>query len=240
MRPILVSFAFLALGMHAQLASAQGYPGGGGPMGGGMGGAMGRGGGGPPPQETLPSNPSPEKPDKAAAKAYAAGMKAMNKAHDLLDVIAKSTDPEKRAKAQGKLEDTYGIALDQFTEVLRNKSDMYDAWNQVGYIHLQLGAYRESIDDYDHALKQKPDLPEATANRALACLAVDRLDDVESAYMELYYHQRPLADDLMVHMQDWVQRHRAASQGVRPAEIDAFDKFVTERSGIAKTAAAGN
>ncbi len=206
---------------------------------GGMGGMGGRGSGGPPPQETLPSNPSPEKPDKAAAKAYANGMKAMNKAHELQDVIAKSTDPEKKAKAQSKLEDTYGAALDQFTEVLRNKGDMYDAWNQVGYIHLQLGAYRESIDDYDHALKQQSNLPEAIANRALACLAVDRLDEVESAYMELYFHERPLADDLMVHMQDWVQRHRAASQGVRPAEIDAFDKFVTERSGIAKTATAG-
>jgi hypothetical protein len=237
MRPILVSLALLAFGMQTQIVQAQGYPGGGGgPMGGGMGG---RGGGGPPPQESIPSNPSPEKPDKAAAKAYAGGIKAMGRAHELEDVIAKSTDPDKKAKAQAKLEDTYGVALDQFTEVLRNKSDMYDAWNQVGYVHLQLGAYRESIDDYDHALKQKADLPAAVANRALACLMVDRLDDVESAYMDLYFHQRPLADDLMVHMQDWVQRHRTASQGVRPAEIDAFDKFVTERNGIAKTAAAG-
>ena len=235
MRPILVSFAVLALGLQTQLALAQGgYGQGGGPMGGG--GMGGRGGGGPPPQESLPSNPSPEKPDKAAAKAYTSGMKAMAKAHELEDLIAKSTDPEKKAKAQSKLEDTYGIALDQFTEVLRNKSDVYDAWNQVGYVHLELGAYRESIDDYDHALKLKPDLQPAIANRALACLAVDRLDDVQSAYMELYFHERPLADDLMVHMQDWVQRHRTASQGVRPAEIDAFDKFVTERSGIAKTA----
>jgi tetratricopeptide (TPR) repeat protein len=237
MRPILLSVALLALGIQTQIAHAQGYPGGGGPMGGGMGGGMSRGGGGPPPQETMPASPSAEKPDKAAAKAYAAGMKAMNKAHDLEDLIAKSTDPEKKAKAQGKLEDTYGIALDQFTEVLRNKSDMYDAWNQVGYIHLQLGAYRESIDDYDHALKQKSDLRTAVANRALACLMVDRLDDVEAAYMDLYFHERPLADDLMVHMQEWVLRHRTAAQGVRPAEIAAFDKWVTERDGIAKTAA---
>ena len=199
------------------------------PMGGGRGG---------PPQETIPSNPSPEKPDKAAAKAYAAGLKALNKAHDLEDLISKSTDPEKKAKAEEKLGDAYGTALDQFTEVLRNKSDMYDAWNQVGYVHLKLGAYRESIDDYDHALKLKPELPVAVANRALACLMTDRLDEAKTAYMELFFHERPLADELLVHMQDWVQRHRAASNGVRPADIDAFDKWVTERGGIAKTAAA--
>ncbi len=235
MRPMLLVLAWVALTAYGPLAEAQ-Y--GQGPMNGpspigGRGGPTG-------PDETIPSNPSPEKPDKAATKAYAAGMKALHKAHELEDTIAQSTDPEKKAKAQDKLEDTYGTALDQFTEVLRNKSDMYDAWNQVGYVHLRLGAYRESIDDYDHALKLKPDLPEATANRALACLMTDRLDETKAAYLELFYHQRPLADELMVHMQEWVQQHRVTANGVRPAEIDSFDKWVTERNGIAKTAAAAN
>ncbi len=201
---------------------------------------MGRGGGGPPGGESIPSSPSPEKPDKAAAKAYASGMKDLNKARELEELISKSTDPDKKAKAQGKLEDTYGAALEQFTEVLRNKPDMYEAWNEVGLVHLRLGAYRESIDDYDHALKLKFDLPEAIANRGLACLMADRLDDAKAAYMDLFFHERPLADELMVHMQDWVQQHRTAANGVRPADIDSFDKWVTERSGIAKTAAAGN
>jgi tetratricopeptide (TPR) repeat protein len=236
MRPILVSLLVLAFGLQTQIAYAQGYPGG--PMSGPTPMGGGRGGPSGPSQESIPSNPSPEKPDKAAAKAYAAGTKALNKAHDLEELISQTTDPEKKAKAQDKLGDTYGTALDQFTEVLRNKSDMYDAWNQVGYVHLRLGAYRESIDDYDHALKLKPDLPVAVANRALACLMADRLDDAKSAYMDLFFHERPLADELMVHMQDWVQQHRVAANGVRSAEIDAFDKWVTERGGIAKTAAA--
>jgi tetratricopeptide (TPR) repeat protein len=239
MRPILVILALVALTTYGQLAEAQygqGPMSGPSPMGGGRGGPSGP----PGPDVSMPSNPSPEKPDKAATKAYAAGMKALHKAQDLEDTIAHATDPEKKAKAQDKLEDSYGAALDQFTEALRNKSDLYDAWNQVGYVHLRLGAYRESIDDYDHALKLKPDLPVATANRALACLMTDRLDEAKAAYMELFYHERPLADELMVHMQDWVQRHRVAANGVRAAEIDAFDKWVTERNGIAKTAAASN
>jgi tetratricopeptide (TPR) repeat protein len=196
------------------------------------------GGGRTPHEEAIPSTPVPEKPDKAATKAYNAGLKSLNKARDLEDFIGKTQDADKKAKALEKLGDTYGAALDQFTEVLRNKSDMYDAWNQVGYVHLRLGAYRESIDDYNHALNLKPDLQEAIAHRAHAYLATDQLDGVKAAYMDLFYHSRPLADQLMVSMQDWLQRHRAAANGVRPADIDAFDKWLTERSGIAKTAAA--
>jgi tetratricopeptide (TPR) repeat protein len=233
MHRIIAFMALLAIGTPAGVALAQGYPGGGGPM--GQGGGMGR----QPHEEQIPSTPMVEKPDKAATKAYAAGMKALNKARELEDVIAKSTDADKKAKAADKLGDAYGTALDRFTEVLRNKSDMYDAWNEVGFVHLRLGAYRESIDDYNHALNFKPDLPVAVANRALAYLMTDRLDDAKSAYMDLFFHERPLADDLMVHMQDWVQRHRVAANGVRPADIDSFDKWVTERGGIAKTAAAG-
>jgi hypothetical protein len=56
--------------------------------------------------------------------------------------------------------------------------------------------------------------------------------------MDLFYHSRPLADELMVAMQAWVQSHRAAANGVRPGDLDDFDKWLTERSGIAKTAAA--
>src|ERR1700674_4114880 len=65
--------------------------------------------------EEIPSAPAEVKPDKAAAKAYAAGTKSMAKARELEDAIAKATDPDKKAKAFSKLEDTYGKALDQFT-----------------------------------------------------------------------------------------------------------------------------
>jgi tetratricopeptide (TPR) repeat protein len=138
------------------------------------------------------------------------------------------------------LEDAYGKALDQFTEVLRNKNDMYDAWNQVGYVHLRFGAYREAIDDYNHALALKPDLEEAIQHRGEAYLGVDRLEDAKAVYMDLFFHARPRADQLMVSMQAWVQSHRSAANGVRAADIDAFDKWLQERDGIAKTTASTN
>lgn len=198
------------------------------------GGITGSGRGGP--DESIPSTPAAVKPDKAARKAYEAGQKSMAKARELEQQAATATDPEKKARALEKAEDAYGRALDQFTEVLRNRDDV-EAWNQVGYIHLHFGAYRESMDDYNHALTLKPDLEEAIAHRAHAYLALDRLDEAKAAYMELFNHARPLADELLDQMQGWVKSHRTAANGVRQADIDSFDKWVTERNGIAKTAA---
>ena len=232
----LCCLVLLIVAFHGAPAGAQGYPGG---AGGGVPPITGSGGRTPQIEE-VPNTPLEVKPDKAASKAYAAGLKTMAKAHELEETVASATDPDKKAKAISKLEDTYGKALDQFTEVLRNKNDMYDAWNKVGYVHLRFGAYREALDDYNHALALKPDLLEAIQHRAEANLGVDRLDEAKAAYMDLYYHARPLADQLMVSMQAWLKSHRNAANGVRAADIDAFDKWLQERDGIAKTAASGN
>jgi tetratricopeptide (TPR) repeat protein len=233
MRRILFCCLALAIAdLKIAPVSAQGYPGGVPPITGSGGRTQQR--------EEIPSAPSEVKPDKAAAKAYAAATKSMVKAHELEDVIAKTTDSDKKAKAMSKLEDTYGKALDQFTEVLRNKGDMYDAWNQIGYLHLRFGAYRESIDDYNHGLALKPDVLEAIQHRGEAYLGIDHLEEAKAAYMDLFFHARPLADQLMLAMRAWLQNHRTAANGMRPADIDAFDKWVQERDGIAKTTASTN
>lgn len=210
-------------------AGAQGYPAGG--RGAGRGASQQQ-------EHEIPSSPTEVKPEKAAAKAYAAGTKTMLKAHELEDAVAKATDPDKKAKAMSKLEDTYGKAIDQFTEVLRNKGDMYEAWSQIGYLHLRFGAFRESVDDYNHALHLKPDLLEAIAYRGEAYLGIDHLEEAKAAYMDLFFHARPLADHLMAGMQAWLQQHRAAANGMRAQDIEAFDKWLQERDGIAKTTAA--
>jgi len=214
----------------APAAWGQGYPGGR-P---GMGGSQGMG---QQPGDDMPTSPAAEKPDAAAKKAFNAGLKSLNKAREAEEAAAKAPNEDKKAAALEKLNDAYGRALDQFTEALANKGDMVEAWNYAAYIHLRLGAYSESIDDYNHTLKLKPDLLEAIEHRAEAYVAVDRLEDAQAAYMDLFNHARPLADQLMTVMQKWVESHRAAANGMRPSDIDAFDKWVQERSGIAKQTA---
>ncbi|HWG72338.1 MAG TPA: tetratricopeptide repeat protein [Steroidobacteraceae bacterium] len=223
------------------LAVGQGYPGGGQMPGSQMPGGRGMGqpGMGVPGDE-MPSTPATEKPDAAARKAYAAAMKSLNRAHEYEEAAAKAPNEDKKSAALEKVGDAYNRALDQFTEALSNKGDMVDAWNHVGYVHLRLGAYNESIDDYNHALALNADLLDAVEHRGEAFLAVDRLDDAKAAYMDLFYHSRPLADQLMVSMQKWQETHRVSANGMRPADIDSFGKWLLERDGIAKQTASAS
>jgi hypothetical protein len=55
--------------------------------------------------------------------------------------------------------------------------------------------------------------------------------------MYLFNHARPLADELMLGMQRWLTEHRTNANGMRAADVDAFDKWLQERDGIAKQTA---
>jgi len=227
---VVAALALLAAGTaNAQMGGMGGM--------GGQGGYGGRPGAGGPPNEDIQTTPRVDKPDAAAAKAYKAGMKSLNKARDYETAAANAPNEDKKNAALENQNDAYGRALDQFTEALSNKGDMYEAWNNVGYIHLRLGAYAEAVDDYNHTLALKPDLMEAIEHRAEAYVAIDRLEEAKMAYMDLFNHDRKLADQLMVPMQQWVVLHRGEARGMRAADIDAFDKWVQERDGIAKQTA---
>jgi tetratricopeptide (TPR) repeat protein len=234
-RTLLCCLVLLIADVQIAEAGGQGYPSGAG----GMGSVTGNGGRGPQ-TDAIPAAPLEVKPEKLAAKAYAAANKTMLKAHELERTVANTTDPNKKSRAIEKLDDAYGKALEQYTEVLRNKNDMADAWSQVGYIHLHFGAFRESVDDYNHALALQPDLLVAIKYRGEAYLGIDHLDEAKAAYMDLFFHARPMADQLMVSMQGWLQSRRSTPNGVRPGEIDAFDQWLQERDGIAKTTASSN
>ncbi len=229
----LVPLVWLGAGLLTAQAGGQGYPNGGGRPGMGQPGMSG------PPSE-ISSEPAADKPDKAARKAYDAAMKSLKRAHEYEEALAKATNPDKKAEFVDKIGDAYGKALDQFTDALSNKGDMVEAWNGAGYVHLRLGAYNESIDDYNHTLALKPELYEAVEHRAEAYVAVDRLDDAKAVYMSLFNHARPLADQLMGSMQKWLETHRASANGMRSADIDAFGKWLQEQEGIAKQTASSS
>ena len=97
-RILFCGWVFFAAALGGGQALAQGYPPGGPGGPGGMRGAGAQ-------QSEIPNTPIEEKPDKAAAKAYAAGLKTMNKAHEQEAILLKETDPEKRGRAREKLED---------------------------------------------------------------------------------------------------------------------------------------
>lgn len=106
-----------------------------------------------------------------------------------------------------------------------------------GEIHLRLGAYAESVDDFNHALNLKADLYPAVEGRAEASLALDRLDDTKTGYMDLSGHAPPLADKLLQAMQQWLKAHRQDPRGIGAVQLDGLDKWLQERAvAVAKAA----
>jgi tetratricopeptide (TPR) repeat protein len=186
------------------------------------------------PHADLDSSPREDKPDVAATKAYKAGIKALAKAREYEAAADKAANDDKRAAALEKAGDAYSKALDEFTQALISKADMYQAWSNVGYVHFHLGAYAESVDDYNHALALKPEYFEAIESRAEAYLALNRLDDVKGAYLDLYSRARGSADTLMLAMQRWAAERARDAHGLRPAVLEAFGAWLQERERIAK------
>jgi tetratricopeptide (TPR) repeat protein len=231
--PKFMQMAIVAAVLVAGASSVPADPQYGGGMGGGGMGGGGMGGGGMSrngaPDPVLDGTHHDEKPEIAARKAYAAGLKSLNKGKALTEQAQQETNPDKKLAEQSKATEAYYKALDQFTEALSNNGDMVEAWNGAGYVHLHIGAYGEALDDYNHDLKLRPDDMDAIANRAEACLQLGRLDDVRLSYLDLFNHARERADQLMRSMQRWVGERRTDPQGLRATDIDAFRRWIDER-----------
>jgi tetratricopeptide (TPR) repeat protein len=223
-----VQMAMTVVALMAGAGSVSADPQYGGGMGGGMGGMGGMNRNGAP-DPVLDGTHHDEKPDIAARKAYASGLKTLNKAKAYAEQAQQETNPDKKLNAQAKANEAYYKALDQFTEALSNNGDLVEAWNGAGFVHLHIGAYGEALDDYNHDLKLRPDDMDAIAGRAEACLQLGRLDDVRLAYLDLFNHARERADQLMRSMQRWLGERRTDPKGLRAGDLDAFQQWIDER-----------
>ena len=174
-----------------------------------------------------------DKPEIQARKAYKTAVKSLDKAKAYSTQAQQEKNADKQIAAEQKATEAYYKALDWFTEALSNNGDMVEAWNGAGYAHLHIGAYGEALDDYNHDLKLSPSDMDAIANRAEACLQLGRLDDVRLAYLDLFNHARERADQLMRSMQHWISERRTDPQGLKVADLDAFQQWIDERLKVA-------
>jgi tetratricopeptide (TPR) repeat protein len=176
-------------------------------------------------------------PQEIARAAYNDGVRAVKQATKYEADIAKQTRDDKKAKAVEKTRKQYDKARAYFARAVTQQPKMHEAWNYVGYTSRKLGDAATALGAYDEALKLKPDYAEAIEYRAVAYLALNRLDDAKNAYMTLFRDNRKLADQLMLEMRAWVTARRADPAGIATAQLDSFDQWVTERANIAQQTA---
>jgi tetratricopeptide (TPR) repeat protein len=202
----------------------------------GSGAALAAGGGGAP--SGGGSFQMPERqltPEEQAKQAYNQGVRAVKAADKLSKSADEAKDEKKQTKALDKAKRQYENARGYFAAALQRKADMYEAWNYVGYTSRKLGEYEKALQSYNEALRLNPSYAEAIEYRGEAYLGLNRIDDAKNAYMQLFQSSRPLADQLMAAMQEYVSDRRAA--GNAAPEVDALAQWIDERSNIARQTA---
>jgi tetratricopeptide (TPR) repeat protein len=192
-------------------------------------------GGGPMSGGDMPS--ARMSPAEMAKHQYNEGIGVVKQAKRYEESAAGESKPEKQEKLRQKALKQYAKARGLFVDAVRGQPAMYEAWNYVGFTSRKLGEYDTALQAYDEALRLNPAYAEAIEYRAHAYLGLNRVDDAKAAYMSLFRDARPLADQLMVAMKQWVAERRAASAGVASADVDSFASWVEERGAIASQTA---
>jgi len=180
------------------------------------------------------SSMAPRTPEERAVEAYKSGDSHRVKGRKLESeaVDKKPGDAEKAlAKARGEFEK----ALKDFKSAAQLNPQLFQAYNGMGYAYRKTGDFAKALEMYDQAIKMAPGFyAEAVEYRAEAYLSLNRVDDARQAYLDLFAADRKQADDLMAAMKGWVSVRRASASGVDAATIDAFEKWIGEREGMAK------
>jgi tetratricopeptide (TPR) repeat protein len=187
---------------------------------------------------SMPSMPARERtPEELARAAFSAGVRQVKRADNYTEDAEKATKPAKRDKAQGKATAAYEKAVAEFQKAVSHSPANHEAWNYLGYAQRHLGLYEPALASYGHALKLKAGFPEAIEYRAEAYLQLNRLEEARAAYMDLFARARPLADQLLAKMKDYVAQRREAPSGVPTEALEQFAQWVEERAVIAQQTA---
>ena len=186
------------------------------------------------------STPAPDISADAAMSArlnYNLGFELFEKTQAAEKQAATLSGAKAKAAHQQAL-DGYAEARLRFEEAAKADPNVKEAWNLIGYTSRRLGDYERSLAAYDKALALNPTYPEAIEYRAEAYLALNRLDDVKTAYLALFAAAPEQAAVLLASMRSWVAERRRAPAGVSAADLDAFAAWVEERAGVAQQTAA--
>jgi len=198
-----------------------------------VGAALAHGGG------SMPSGPSgmvsatPRSGADAAKSAYNAGVRNIKKAQEYDADAAKASSPEKAAKAHDKAQKAYHDSLGSFIDAVGADPKMYEAWNYLGFANRHLGNYADALSSYAKALDINPNFPNAIEYRGEAYLGLNQIEEAKGAYMALFRDSRQLADELMAAMHRWAEARKQDAQGLSSGDVEAFTKWMDERSGIA-------
>jgi tetratricopeptide (TPR) repeat protein len=152
----------------------------------------------------------------------------LSKTHDEMKAAA-ATDPAKAAKLQARLAKGLENAAADLERAVKNDSQLFQAWSELGFTYRKMGKFKESLEAYNKSLSISPDYTPALEYRAEAYLGLNRIDEARKTYTDLFSVDRPRADALLIAMKSFVAARRTDAAGLDAAQLDAFAKWVDQR-----------
>jgi tetratricopeptide (TPR) repeat protein len=171
-------------------------------------------------------------PEEKAVERFNTGTTHLDRAAKLASE-ATTAPATRQPKLHEKALAEFEKAAKDFTKATELNPKMYQAHTQLGYSLRKLGHYPEALASYDRALELFPNLSPALEYRAEAYLGLNRLEEAKHTYVLLFSGDRPRADELAAAMKKWVEERRAEPGPVSTETIDAFEKWLSERSQVA-------
>ena len=176
-------------------------------------------------------------PEARGIEAYNAGIARRDRGRQLEESAAQARGDE-RAALEARARSEFEAALKDFTAAAGLHPDLFQAYNGMGYAWRKLGNHEKALEMYDRAIEMAPGLyAEALEYRGEAYLGLNRIDDAKQAYLDLFGSDRKQADLLLQEMKKWIAARRLDPKGVDLGALDAFERWVAERGGIAQVTA---
>jgi len=181
---------------------------------------------GTPKIETPP--PEAPTPEQLAAEHYNTGVAQRDEAWRLERKLA-AAEPAQREKLGTKIRRAYEQAVKSFTRAVESDPGMHEAWAGLGYALRRTGDPEAGLEAYGRALEIAPDYGPALEYLGEAYLELDRLADARGTYERLEGADATLARELLSAMHSWVAARRSDPGEVKVGELDAFERWVSER-----------
>ncbi|HVT61343.1 MAG TPA: tetratricopeptide repeat protein [Thermoanaerobaculia bacterium] len=172
---------------------------------------------------------TPRTPESEAVELFNAGISFRDKAEKLEHEAAAEPEAKKKEKLEQKAVDKHESSIQKFVESTQKNPKLFQAWGSLGYAYRRTGKYPEALAAYDKALAIEQGYTPAIEYRAEAFLALNRLDDVKSAYMMLFRMDRVRADELFAAIEKWVQKKRTEPGSLGADVVENFAGWAAER-----------
>ena len=161
---------------------------------------------------------------------YAEGNRTLAQARKIRSRITETEDPEKKAKLEAKLQETYQSAAKSFTDAIGFAPKMSEAYAGLGETLREWGQLEQSLEVYAAAVRRFPEDLENFEGWAMTLMELNMLGNATSTYTSYVEANPDRAAIMMEVMEDWLKRKQADPGNLNPADVDRLAAWIQQQN----------